>query len=37
MSFASAWVDLEIVIKESKSERQVPYDTTYTRDLKYDA
>ena len=38
MPFAATWMDLEIVIpKRSKSERQrqIPYDITYTWNLKY--
>ena len=33
MLFAATWVDSEIVIL---SERQIPYDITYTWNLKYD-
>ena len=35
--FAATRMDLEIIIlKRSKSERQIPYDITYMWDLKYD-
>ena len=33
MPSAATWMDLEIVIL---SERQIPYDITYTWNLKYD-
>ena len=37
MPFAATWMDLEIIIlSESKSERQIPYDISYMWNLKYD-
>ena len=37
MTFARTWMDLEIIIpSEVKKERQIPYDITYTWNLKYD-
>ena len=37
--FTAKWMDLEIIIlsEESEKERQIPHDTTYIWDLKYDA
>ena len=39
MSFAATWMDLETIILsgQSERERQIPYDTTYRWNLKYDA
>ena len=37
MPFAATWMDLEIIIlSKSNRERQIPYDTTYMWNLKYD-
>ena len=39
MPFAATWMQLEIsILSEGKSERekQIPYDTTYMWNLKYD-
>ena len=37
MPFAPTWMDLEIIIlSKSERERQIPYDITYTWNLKYD-
>ena len=38
MPFAATWMDLEIIIlsEVSQTERQIPYDTTYMWNLKYD-
>ena len=36
MPFAAAWMDLEITILSEVRERQIPYDTTYMWNLKYD-
>ena len=35
MPFAATWMQLEIIIL-SKSERQILYDITYMKNLKYD-
>ena len=37
MPFSETWVDLEIITKWSKSEkeRQIPYDITYMWYIKY--
>ena len=35
MPFAATWMQLEIIML-SKSERQIPYDITYMRNLNYD-
>ena len=36
--FAATWMQLEIIIlsEVSQKERQIPYDITYTWNLKYD-
>ena len=38
MPFAATWMDLELILSKSERERQtsVPYDITYTCNLKYD-
>ena len=38
MPFAAAWMDLEIVIlsEVSQKEKEIPCDTTYIWNLKYD-
>ena len=37
MPFAATWMDLEIItLNKSDRERQIPYDTTYMWNLKYD-
>ena len=39
LPFAAAWMGLEIIILsevKSERERQIPYDTTYMWNLKYD-
>jgi len=36
MPYAVTWVLLEITIISQVRERQIPYDTTYTWNLKYD-
>ena len=37
MPFATTWVELEIIIlSQSDRERQMPYDTAYIWNLKYD-
>ena len=36
MPFAATWMDLEITIPSEVSQRQIPYDITYMRNLKYD-
>ena len=36
MPFAATWKDLEIIILSEDRERQISYDITYMRDLKYD-
>ena len=38
MLFAATWVDLEIIMLRNVSQkgRQIPYDITYTWNLKYD-
>jgi len=37
MPFAATWMNLEIIIlSKSNRERQIPYDTTYMWNLKYD-
>ena len=37
MPFARTWMGLETIIpREVKKERQIPYDITYTWNLKYD-
>ena len=38
MPFAATWMDLEIIILsevKSERERQIPYDVTYMRNLRY--
>ena len=35
MSFAATWMQLEIILSEVESERQIPYDITYMWNLKY--
>ena len=36
MPFAATWMDLEtIILSQSERERQIPYDTTYMWNLKY--
>ena len=34
MPFAATWMDLEIIILSEVSQRQIPYDITYRRNLK---
>ena len=34
MPFAATWMDPEIIISQSNTERQVSYDTTYMWNLK---
>ena len=34
MPFTTTWMDLEIVILSEVSQRQIPYDITYRRNLK---
>ena len=34
MSFAATWMDLEIIILSEVKVRQIPYDITYTWNLK---
>ena len=36
MSFAATWMQLEIILSEVESERQIPYDITYMWNLNYD-
>ena len=38
MPFAATWMDLEIIIlsKVSQKEKDIPYDTSYMWNLKYD-
>ena len=37
MPFAATWMNLEIIIlSKPNRERQIPYDTTYMWNLKYD-
>ena len=36
MSLAAISMEIEIIILKSERERQVPYDITYTWNLKYD-
>ena len=38
MPFAATWMDLEIIIlsEVSQKKRKIPYDITYTWNLKYD-
>ena len=36
MPFAPTWVDLETVITKQVRQRQIPYDITFTWNLKYD-
>ena len=37
MPFAATWMQLEIItLSKSERERQIPYDITYTWNLKYD-
>ena len=36
MPIAVTWMDLEVVILSELGQRQMPYDITYTWDLKYD-
>ena len=36
MPFVATWMDLEIIILSEVSQRQIPYDITYMRNLKYD-
>ena len=36
MPFGATWMDLEIIILSEVRERQIPYDVTYTWNLKYD-
>ena len=36
MPFAVTWVELEIIILIEVRKRQLPYDITYTWNLKYD-
>ena len=35
MPFAATWMQLEIIILREVKKRQIPYDTTYMRNLKY--
>ena len=37
MPFAAAWMDLEIVIlsEVNQTEKEIPYNTTYVWNLKY--
>ena len=35
MPFVATWMDLEIIILSEVSQRQTPYDITYTWNLKY--
>ena len=39
MPFTAMWLDLEIIIlrnKKSETERQIPHESAYMWDLKYD-
>ena len=36
MPFAATWMDLEIIMLISKSEREILYEITYIWHLKYD-
>ena len=36
MPFAATWMQLEIIILSEVSQKDVPYDITYTWNLKYD-
>ena len=38
MPFAATWMDLEIIILSglSQKEKEIPYDTTYMWNIKYD-
>ena len=38
MPFAETWMDLEIIILSelSQKEKEIPYDTTYMWNIKYD-
>ena len=37
MSFAAIWIDLDISILSEDTKRQISYDNTYMRNLKWDS